>query len=157
MAEQAVANVLTVSQILGIGGAFFAVLFENRLGRLLPLGVGILAGAASVALLLGDLTDRDYWLGVCGFNLLWNLSMPYLLATAADFDAKGRTVVYAVAMQMVGLAIGPFVAARLLGVGGYDAVNGAAVGVFVASLILILPAVLAQRKNLREFHMEWSK
>ena len=42
MAEQSVANVLTISQILGIGGALFAVLFEKRLGRLLPLGVGII-------------------------------------------------------------------------------------------------------------------
>ena len=97
-------------------------------------------------MLVGNISPANFWLGVCGFNLLWNLSMPYLLATAGDFDAKGHTVVYAVAMQMVGLAIGPFVAARLLGIGGYDAVNGAAVFVFLVSALCILPGVLAQRK-----------
>lgn len=147
MEEQAVANALTISQILGIVGALTAVVLEARFGRVSPLSIGIIGGALSTFLLIQIPTPTGFWLGVCGFNLLWNLSMPYLLATAGDFDAKGKTVVYAVAMQMLGLAFGPMVAAQLLATGGYDAVNGFAVFVFFLSAILITPAILAQRNS----------
>jgi hypothetical protein len=139
---------LTVSQFLGIAGAFLAVLFEVRLGRLLPLAIGIIGGAASVYYLVGDIGGAEYWIGVCGFNFLWNLSMPYLLATLADFDLKGRMVVHGVSMQFIGYAVGPAIAARLLGF-GYDVINTTAAILFVAAALLLLPGVMAQREGLR--------
>lgn len=148
MSEQAVANALTVSQFLGIGGAFLAVLFEVRLGRMLPLGIGISGGAAFIVLLVGDIGSYRFWIGVCGFNSLWNLTQPYLLATLADFDARGRVVVHGVSMQFLGFAIGPFVAAQLVEAGGYDLVNLTGVALFIVSAILFLPGSLAQRLHL---------
>ena len=125
MAEQSVANALTTSQFLGIAGAFLAVVLEVRLGRLLPLAIGIIGGAASIYLLVGDgdgdISANRYWIGVCGFNFLWNLSMPYMLATLADFDLRGRMVVHGVSMQFIGYAVGPFIAAQLLGLAGTTA------------------------------------
>ena len=148
MAEQAVANALTVSQFLGIAGAFVAVVMEIRFGRMLPLAVGVLGGAASIYLLVGDIGGSLFWAGVCGFNFLWNLSMPYLLAMLADFDHRGRIVVHGVSMQFVGFAIGPFIAAQLLTRGGYDLVNLSGVGLFVMAAVLLVPGLLAQRKLL---------
>ncbi len=149
MAEQAVANALTVSQFLGIAGAFLAVLFEVRLGRLLPLAIGVIGGAASVLYLVGDIGAAEFWIGVCGFNFLWNLSMPYLLATLADFDIRGRMVVHGVSMQFIGYAVGPAIAAQLLGF-GYGVINTTAAILFVAAALLLLPGVLAQREALRQ-------
>jgi MFS family permease len=74
--------------------------------------------------------------------------MPYLLATLADFDHRGRTVVQGVSMQFIGYAIGPFIAAQLLTRGGYDLVNIAGVILFVLSAVVILPCVLVQRQRL---------
>ena len=148
MVEQSVANALTVSQFLGIAGAFLAVLFEVRLGRLLPLAIGVIGGAASVYYLVGDIEGAEFWIGVCGFNFLWNLSMPYLLATLADFDLKGRMVIHGVSMQFIGYAVGPAIAAQLLGF-GYDVINTTAAILFVAAALLLLPGVLAQREALR--------
>jgi predicted MFS family arabinose efflux permease len=147
MEEQAVANALVASQFLGIAGAFLAVLFESRFGRLAPLMVGIFGGAASIYVLVGHLESSGFWLAVCSFNFLWNLSMPYLLATLAEFDHRGRIVVHGVSMQFVGYAIGPFVAAQLLTRGGYDLVNTTGVALFVISAIIILPGIIAQRQN----------
>jgi MFS family permease len=147
MEEQAVANALVASQFLGIAGAFLAVLFESRFGRLAPLMVGIFGGAASIYVLVGHLESSGFWVAVCGFNFLWNLSMPYLLATLAEFDHRGRIVVHGVSMQFVGYAIGPFVAAQLLTRGGYDLVNTTGVALFVISAIIILPGIIAQRQN----------
>ncbi len=146
MEEQAVANALVASQFLGIAGAFLAVVFESRFGRLKPLMVGIFGGAASIYVLVGHLESAGFWLAVCGFNFLWNLSMPYLLATLAEFDHRGRIVVHGVSMQFVGYAIGPYVAAQLLTQGGYDLVNTTGVVLFVISAIVILPGILAQRQ-----------
>lgn len=148
MAEQAVANTLTISQFLGIAGAFVVVVLELRLGRMLPLAIGIFGGAASIYLLVGEIDSWIFWIGVCGFNFMWNLSMPYLLATLADFDHRGRIVVHGVSMQFVGFAIGPFIAARLLGVGGYDLVNSTGVVLFVVAAFILVPGLLAQRKSM---------
>ena len=41
----------------------------------------------------------------------------------ASFDRRGRVVVYAVAMQMLGLAFGPSLAASVIGEGIYVNVN----------------------------------
>ena len=149
MAEQSVANALTTSQFLGIAGAFLAVVLEVRLGRLLPLAIGIIGGAASIYLLVGDgdgdISANRYWIGVCGFNFLWNLCMPYMLATLADFDLRGRIVVHGVSMQFIGYAVGPFIAAQLLGIGGYDSIYSTATVLFVIAALFLLPGVLAQK------------
>ncbi len=145
MAEQSVANALTVSQFMGIVGAFLVVVFEKRFGRVLPLLVTISGTAAFIYILVGDLDANGFWIAVCGFNFLWNISMPYLLATMAEFDYRGRMVVHGVSMQMIGLAIGPSLAAQLLARGGYDLVNTAGVMMFIAAALVILPGVLAQR------------
>lgn len=147
MAEQSVANALTVSQFLGIAGAFLVVVFEKRFGRVLPLVISILGIAGFIYMLVGDAGPSGFWAAVCGFNFLWNLSMPYLLATMAQFDYRGRTVVHGVSMQMIGLAIGPFAAAQLLARGGYDLVNAVGALLFVAAAIVILPGALAQRHH----------
>ena len=146
MPEQTVATALTVSQFLGIAGAFLAVAFEVRFGRILPLAVGVLGGAVSIYLLVGDIDANRFWLAVCGFNFLWNLSMPYLLAMLADFDRYGRMVVHGVSMQFIGYAVGPFLASALLTTGGYDAVNLTAVGLFIGAAVLLLPGLFAQKK-----------
>jgi len=80
------------------------------------------------------------------YNFAWNLTHPFLLASMASFDRRGRVVVYAVAMQMVGLAIGPALAASVISEGDYINVNWLGAGLFVVSLALILPPVVAQTK-----------
>ena len=81
-------------------------------------------------------------------DFLWNLSMPYLLATLADFDIRGRMVVHGVSMQFIGYAVGPAIAAQLLGF-GYGVINTTAAILFVAAALLLLLGVMAQREGLR--------
>ncbi len=146
MEAQAVGQAIFVSQMFGIVGALGAVFLEAKIGRFIPLMIGIFGGAAGIYLLLGGVSVSEFWYGVCIFNLLWNLSMPYLLGTMAEFESTGRMVVFGVAMQMVGLAVGPFIAARIVEHGGFDGVNATAIGFFVASALLIIPAALAQKR-----------
>jgi predicted MFS family arabinose efflux permease len=146
LGEQAVANGLTLSQFAGIAGAMLAAIMAHRFGRSLPLTIGILGGALCLYFLVGSFEFMAFAVAVCVYNFAWNLTHPFLLASMASFDRRGRVVVYAVAMQMVGLAIGPGLAASVISEGDYINVNWLGAGLFVASLALILPPVMAQTK-----------
>jgi hypothetical protein len=67
----------------------------------------------------------------------------------ASFDRRGRVVVYAVAMQMLGLAAGPSLAASVIEEGIYVNVNLLGGALFIASAALILPPVLMQSRLVR--------
>jgi len=146
LSEQAVANGLTLSQFAGIAGALLAAMMSNRFGRSLPLTVGILGGALCLYFLVGRFEFLVFALAVGIYNFAWNMTHPFLLAAMASFDRRGRIVVYAVAMQMVGLAIGPGLAASVISEGDYVNVNWLGGGLFILSLALILPPVIAQTK-----------
>ena len=147
ISEQGVANALTISQFLGIAGAFTAAMLGTKLGRAGPLTLGIVAGAASLLFIMGEFEFTVYAVAIGIYNYAWNLVHPFLLAAMASFDRRGRVVVYAVAMQMVGLAIGPILAASVITEASYAYINWLGMGLFALSLALILPPVLAQSRR----------
>jgi predicted MFS family arabinose efflux permease len=149
LTEQQVANGLTISQFAGIVGALGAALSAGRYGRVGPLLLGILGGAATLYFLVGRFSSFSYLLAVGVYNLAWNFTHPYLLGAMASFDRRGRVVVYAVAMQMLGLAIGPFLAASVIEEGYYANVTRLGAVLFIASAAFILPPVLAQARRVR--------
>ena len=146
LSEQAVANGLMLSQFAGIGGALLAAVLADRFGRSIPLAAGILGGAACLYFIIGEFSFLIYATTVIVYNFLWNVTHPYLMAAMASFDARGRVVVYAVAMQMVGLAIGPGIAATVISGGTYVNVNILGAVLFTLSFVLVLPPVMAQLK-----------
>ena len=144
--DQQVANGLMLSQFAGIAGALLAAVFAQKYGRSLPLAIGIVGGAIFLYFLVGQFEFLVFALAVGVYNFLWNLSHPYLLGAMASFDRRGRVVVYAVAMQMIGLAVGPFLAATVITEGEFDRVNQLGAALFLVSFILILPPVLSQAR-----------
>ena len=88
-----------------------------------------------------------YALAVGVYNYAWNLVHPFLLASMASFDRGGRVVIYAVAMQMSGLATGPYLAATIISEGVYANVNSLGIALFLLSLLLILPPVFIQTRR----------
>jgi MFS family permease len=147
LSEQQVANGLTMSQFAGIAGAFLAAMVGNRFGRSLPLTAGIVGGALCLWFLVGEMEFLVFAIAVCVYNFAWNLTHPYLLAAMASFDRRGRVVVYAVAMQMVGLAVGPGLAASVIDSGRYVNVNILGAALFILSLAFVLPPVIARARG----------
>jgi MFS family permease len=145
--EQVVANVLTISQILGIGGALIAFFLEFRIGRLIPLQISIIGAAIGIALVLGQPTLVLFAAGVCLFNLLWNVTQPYFVAMLAAYDSDNKLVIQGVAMQMIGYAVGPTLAALLINIGGYDGVNKIAISLFVGAALVITLGLKAVKKQ----------
>ena len=147
LTDQQVANGLMMSQFAGIGGALLAAVIAHRFGRSLPLAIGILGGASCLYFLTGSFEFALFAVAVGVYNFLWNMTHPFLLGAMASFDRRGRVVVYAVAMQMVGLAIGPALAASVISEGEFLNVNRLGAVLFVSSFALILPPVLTQARS----------
>ncbi len=146
VSEQGVANGLMVSQFFGIAGAMVPVVLGIRFGRISPLAVGILGGAAILFLLLEPFNAFLFALIVSVYNFAWNTTHPFLLGAMASFDKNGRVVVYAVAAQMLGLATGPAVGALVLGEGHYVNVVLTGIILFGISFLLILQPLLTHRR-----------
>jgi MFS family permease len=147
LAEQQVATALTLSQIAGVAGALLPAMIGSRLGRWRPLSLGIAGGAVALAFLVGRFDYLPFTLWVCAYNFFWNMTHPYLLGSMASFDRSGRVVVYAVALQMLGLAVGPALAASVISPEHYQRVNALAIGFFMVSWMCILPPVLRQQRG----------
>ena len=144
---QAIADALLVSQFVAIGGALLAVFMETRLGRWLPVSVGILGCALAVSPLVGDADYVLFVLAVCGFNFLWNMVLPFILSAVRDMRQTADLMTYSIAMQMTGLGFGPFIAARILDLGGsYHTVIWVTIAMLVASFALLaVPMVVHDR------------
>ncbi|WP_298170473.1 MFS transporter [Novosphingobium sp.] len=138
LAEQSVADALFLSQILAVGGALASVFLAGRISRNGAIAFGILAGAASITLLIGKPTLMLFVVGVCGFNVLWNFVLPFILGRVCDFDESGRMMSFAIMMQMIGLGGGPLIAAQLLDGSGYRSAELLCVALFIVSYALLL-------------------
>jgi predicted MFS family arabinose efflux permease len=136
--EREVAYGLTASQFAGVTGAFCAALLGNRFGRALPLSASILLTLLPLFALFGATGALVFGLAVCVYNYAWNVVQPYLLAAMAAFDRTGRMVVNATACQMLGLANGPWIAARVLDDSGFANVIWLGIALFAMSLVLVL-------------------
>ena len=137
LSEQSVANALFWSQVLAIGGALASVFLAESIGRSMAIAIGIWVGAACIALLLSRPDYAVFLIAVCGFNILWNFVLPFILAAVAEFDTRGTMVGKAIALQMTGLGLGPFIAAWLIADGDYQPAEWACIGFFAASYVLL--------------------
>lgn len=146
LTESQVNGALPFAGIAGIAGAGLVMLVAARFGRLLPLSIGLAGGLAALGLLAGGLSLGAFMLSVCLFHLFWNTTHPYLIGAMASFDRGGRMVIYAVVAQMLGVAAGPAIGAKLLAPYGYPGVVSMGVAMLIVCLVLIAPAVLTQRR-----------
>ena len=146
--EQAIANSLLLSQFIAIPGALMAVFMSDRFGRWIPYTMGIIGGMLSIFALWMSNSFAVFVIAVCAFNFLWNMVLPYILASVNDMDEKSRMVTPAISMQMMGLFIGPFLGAIILGQGAnFQNVKLIIVGLFIVSFIIL--AICLQQHGVR--------
>lgn len=129
----AVAAGLTASQLAGLCAVLVAGAIAGRVTRRRAIGAGVAAAGIALAALLGPQTALTYAALVCLFNAAWNWTDPFLLGTMAKVDATGRVMVWSIAWRLLGLALGPFVAAPLVSEGDYSAVSALGIVALIAS------------------------
>jgi predicted MFS family arabinose efflux permease len=142
--EQQVANGLTVAQFLGIAGAWTAATLGTRMRHSSSLTAGIIVGVIPMLAFLTASGALVFSAAVGIFNYAANFVTPLLMAVVASFDRSGRIVVYAVALQMLGLAVGPALGAAAIDPGRYAAAVGISIALALACLALCLPALMTR-------------
>ena len=137
-----VASGLSTSLLLGVIGALTASLLNVRWGRVVPLGLAIVAAILSVILLQWKITLSTFIVAVCVWNFANNFGHPYLLGYLAAIDKSGRYVVISAAMQTGGMGLGPAIVALSITGADYDSVLWFGLVCFTLALLLFIPIMI---------------
>ena len=134
LSAQQIGIALMVASLIGIPGAFTIVIVGQRFGTIGPLAFGM--GLAILGLLILVAADSFGWYlaaGCClGFS--WAFCLPYIQALLASFDPNGSAIAAGAFTSTIGGAVGPGLAAVVVGAGDYDRVFQLAIALFLIAL-----------------------
>jgi predicted MFS family arabinose efflux permease len=117
LTPQSVAYALSVGVGVGILGALLASWMGERRGRLPWIAWSALLSVCAALLLLGKVALLAFGLSAVLYNIAWNLSLTYQYSVVNAVDDTGVGVAAAPAFHSAGAAVGPAVAAVLIGPG----------------------------------------
>ena len=133
-----VSPVIASNLLASAGGSVLATLLGLRLGRMLPLYVGMLAIVASIVGLIAVDSFSTYAVAVAGLGLSIGFVMPYQMGYLAALDRGNRFVLLIAAAQGIGSAAGPFAGGAAADAGGYRLLVLVAAAAVAASMLAIL-------------------
>ena len=132
--EQQLGSALMIGSLAGIPGAFSIVLLGTRFGRKGPLAFGVAVAVAGLAILIGTEQLAFYMLGSILLGFSWAFCLPFIQGLLASLDPNGSAIAAGAASSTIGGAIGPGLAAVVVGDGDYHAV-------FLFAIVLLLIAL----------------
>jgi len=113
---------LMIASMVGIPGAIMVVLMGHRWGYLRPLLGGMIVAISGLALLMLTRTYSWYFVAGCFLGFSWAFCLPYIQSLMASIDRQGSAVAAGSSIATVGGAVGPGLAALVVGGGDYRAV-----------------------------------
>ncbi len=135
---QATGNLLAVAQLFGVAGALVPAVLGTRLGRMAPISFSLLVSTGCLLALLMFANRLVYALVVQLYMFVWLMFFPYLMGIVSELGPVGRLAGVSYALQSIGFAIGPALAALLIPGGGYAALFYLGIGCYLATLLLLL-------------------
>ena len=141
---------LGVSMLVwGVIGSLLARWLGMKIGRIWPqtlsLGLSVIA-----ALILVFGTTPALFIFACGLIALsWFYGLPYQMGLMSEYDRQGRLNLIGSTMTMGGAALGPALAAMLVGSSGYWAIGVLAGICYLLGLAFVLPASYEQSRAVR--------
>ncbi len=133
-----VSPVIASNLLASAGGSVLATLLGLRLGRMLPLYVGMLAIVVSIVGLISVDSFSTYAVAVAGLGFSIGFVMPYQMGYLAALDRDNRFVLLIAAAQGIGSAAGPFAGGVAADAGGYRLLVLVAAAAVAASMLAIL-------------------
>lgn len=129
-------------------GPFFVIVLGVKIGRTLPLVLGMALTLAGMGLFHLSGEPWAYLVANCTTGITWGLVIAYLLGMTAEFDAAGRMSALGGFVSKMGLATGPLVAGRMLGAdfGFGFLINAAIVVLAISTLFMLLPSLALDRQ-----------
>ena len=131
LADHRVGEILGIATVIGMPAAFGVVWLGNRFGDLLPIMASLLLSIAALVLLMLSSGQGVYIIAMCGLSIAWAFGLPYFQSVEARLDPGGSVVVAGGFFTSGGGALGPALAAMLVGGQGYAGVLLAAIGIYV--------------------------
>ena len=135
-------DALAISSAIAILGALTASAMGDRFGRLAPVTIALVVQMIMISLLTGDMSFLRFAATAAIFQVFWNLTGPYILATIASSDASGRAAVLIPAAQTGGFFLGPYIAAQLVTETNLFPANVVGIGGCLIALLLFVPLVM---------------
>ncbi|MEY2907874.1 MAG: hypothetical protein RLZZ602_397, partial [Pseudomonadota bacterium] len=112
--DSTVGYALGISQLAAIFGALLAAGAAQRYGRFLPLLIALLGQLWVLWVLVGQFSSWSFYVGACAYQGLYVMATSYQLGVIAQLDSKGKFIVVMTALQGLGAALGPSIAAALI-------------------------------------------
>ena len=143
-------TVLSVTTFMGLAGGVVAAWLGARIGRVLPIAIGLsLNVAAAVGLAICESV-----FAFSALNLLWGLAynflVPYLMGGLAALDDRGRWAVAGDSLWNGGTVPGPWIAGFLVERGGMLPLAGWTL--LTGGICLVLVAHALRRFESRRAH-----
>jgi len=134
------------------GGGATALLvawWGTRMGRLVPLCVGVFGMALCAGLFLLPIV-WTYLVAAVGFGVCFSIAIPYLLGMGSEMDNTGQIAAVGSFINSLGLASGPAIAANLVTGDHYERVLVFSCVALLASAIVGMPAArMLDQRNMR--------
>ena len=133
-----ISPVIASNLLASAGGSVLATLLGMRVGRMLPLYIGMVAIVVSIVGLIAVDSFSTYAFAVAGLGLSIGFVMPYQMGYLAALDRDNRFVLLIAAAQGIGSAAGPFAGGAAADAGGYRLLVLVAAAAVAASMLAIL-------------------
>lgn len=133
--------------IWGVAGSLLATWLGLAIGRIWPQIVSFGVSVLAAVLLVVGTGPAAYGVACALIAFSWFYGLPYLTGLLALFDPKGRANIACVLVSTAGSALGPGIAAALLGRGsGYGAIGVMAGTCYLICLALVLVSIAHLRR-----------
>ena len=129
-----IGTALLFASLAGIPGAFSIVLLGNRISRMAGLAFGIVVSIFGLAIMIAAKSFEPYLFGAIMISFSWAFCLPYIQGLMAVLDPHGSAVAAGSACSTIGGAIGPGLAALVIGTGEYRHVFLFAIGLLLLAL-----------------------
>jgi predicted MFS family arabinose efflux permease len=147
LSTQQVGIALMIASMIGIPGAFAIVLVGQRFGTIGPLVFGIGVAIFGLLILIRADTFGEYLGAGCLLGFSWAFCLPYIQTLLAEIDPNGSAVAGGSATSTVGGAVGPGLAALVVGGGDYDRVFLLSIGLFAIATVALVVSGWKTRKT----------
>jgi len=135
-------DALAVSSAIAILGALAASAMADRFGRLAPVTIALVVQMVMISLLTGDMSFLRFAATAAIFQIFWNLTGPYIMATIASSDASGRAPVLIPAAMTGGFFLGPALATMWVTEENLFPANVVGIAGCLIALVIFVPLVM---------------
>ena len=134
--------------------ALLVAWWGTRMGRLIPMCVGVVAMAACAALHAVPIS-WTFMAAAIGFNACFSIAIPYLVGIVSEIDNSGQMAAVGSFTYSLGLASGPAIAAVLLDGDHYERVVIFSCAAMLASVMVGFPSARMLDQSSKNRRVKW--